>query len=62
MDVTGRPDIFEALGMPKVVLKLGNVCPVPVESCRCLALGSWLGNKGAVEMAGVTKEVEEMAL
>ena len=57
MDVTGSPvAIFERLGMPNVVLKLGSVCPLlpVIELCRSLALGSWLGNRGWVmDMVGV---------
>ena len=59
--------ILEIRDRPNVVLKLGSVCPppppaLPAEFCRSLALGNWLGNSGAVNMAGVMKPVEDMAL
>ena len=62
--------IFVVPGVPNAELKLGRVCPLPVEFCLSLALGSWLGNCacdnwlgncGAAVIVGV-KPVEDIAL
>lgn len=70
IEVTGSAAIFERLGMPNVVLKLGSVCPpVPlplIEFCRsrALALGNWLGNSGCAPdiLVGVKAAFEDRTL